>query len=206
MAASAATSAAGSARDAEKAAQSVVKRADEGEFDGAPGAKGDPGTAATITVGTTTTLPAGSNATVTQSGTAQNAVLSFGIPKGADGPGGGGGAPVRTVLWEGEVYGDAFDTIQLSDNAKIYRILYILTDDDVIPIFTFGWDLVSSDPNNIPIKGSLRHLMEHSYDSIDVGFIAEMSADGETLSNIYAGRVESYYFNPVMIRKIIGEK
>ena len=46
------------------------------------GAKGD---AATVSVGTTTTLPAGSSATVTNSGTSSAAVLNFGIPEGADG-------------------------------------------------------------------------------------------------------------------------
>lgn len=53
------------------------------------GEKGDPGQAATITIGTTTTLPAGSSATVTNSGTASAAVFNFGIPKGADGTGAG---------------------------------------------------------------------------------------------------------------------
>lgn len=53
------------------------------------GSKGDPGDAATITVGTVTTLPAGSSATVTNSGTSSAAVFNFGIPKGADGSGAG---------------------------------------------------------------------------------------------------------------------
>ena len=53
------------------------------------GAKGDPGQAATINVGTVTTLPAGSDATVTNSGTTSAAVFNFGIPKGADGSGSG---------------------------------------------------------------------------------------------------------------------
>lgn len=51
------------------------------------GSKGDPGDAATVTVGTVTTLPAGSSATVTNSGTTSAAVFDFGIPKGADGTG-----------------------------------------------------------------------------------------------------------------------
>lgn len=38
--------------------------------------------ATTVSVGSTTTLAAGSNATVTNSGTNQNAVLDFGIPRG----------------------------------------------------------------------------------------------------------------------------
>lgn len=53
------------------------------------GEKGDPGQAATIAIGTTTTLPAGSSATVTNSGTSSDAVFNFGIPKGADGSGAG---------------------------------------------------------------------------------------------------------------------
>lgn len=52
----------------------TVKRIGEGSGGGA-----------TITVGTVTTLPAGSNATVTNSGTESAAVFNFGIPKGADG-------------------------------------------------------------------------------------------------------------------------
>lgn len=43
------------------------------------------GQAATISVGTTTTLPAGQSATVSNVGTEQDAVFNFGIPKGADG-------------------------------------------------------------------------------------------------------------------------
>ena len=49
---------------------------------GPVGPAGADGTAATITVGTTTTLPPGSNATVTNVGTPTNAVLNFGIPTG----------------------------------------------------------------------------------------------------------------------------
>jgi hypothetical protein len=43
------------------------------------------GQAATISVGTTTTLPAGQSASVSNVGTEQDAVFNFGIPKGADG-------------------------------------------------------------------------------------------------------------------------
>ena len=45
----------------------------------------------TVTVGTTTTLAAGSSATVTNSGTTAAAVLNFGIPKGATGATGSAG-------------------------------------------------------------------------------------------------------------------
>lgn len=52
---------------------------------GDKGVKGDPGTAATIQVGTTQTVQPESNAEVTNSGTANAAVLSFKIPRGEDG-------------------------------------------------------------------------------------------------------------------------
>ena len=46
---------------------------------------GEGGGGATVEVGTTTTLPAGSNATVTNSGTETDVVLNFGIPQGIKG-------------------------------------------------------------------------------------------------------------------------
>ena len=59
---------------------------------GDKGDKGDTGAqgpAATVAVGTVTTLPAGSDATVTNSGTSGAAVFDFGIPQGANGAAGG---------------------------------------------------------------------------------------------------------------------
>ena len=56
--------------------------------DGSPGAKGDPGATPNLQIGTVTTLPAGSDATASVSGTTENPLLNLGIPKGADGSGG----------------------------------------------------------------------------------------------------------------------
>lgn len=53
------------------------------------GAKGDTGTAASITIGSVTTGAVGSNASVTNSGTASNVVLNFMLPRGKDGKDGG---------------------------------------------------------------------------------------------------------------------
>ena len=52
---------------------------------GDTGPTGPAGPSASIAVGTVTTLPAGSNATVTNSGTSSSAVLDFGIPQGVKG-------------------------------------------------------------------------------------------------------------------------
>ncbi|HZZ40208.1 MAG TPA: collagen-like protein, partial [Acidobacteriaceae bacterium] len=57
---------------------------------GSLGPTGPAGTAATVSIGAVTTLAPGASATVTNSGTAQDAVLNFGIPQGATGPAGTG--------------------------------------------------------------------------------------------------------------------
>jgi hypothetical protein len=63
---------------------------------GEQGIQGVPGDAATIAVGTTSTLAPGSSATVANSGTTSAAVFDFGIPEGVQGPPGldGTGAPI----------------------------------------------------------------------------------------------------------------
>jgi hypothetical protein len=57
---------------------------DDGE-DGEDGEDGAAGVSPTVTVGLTTTLAPGADATVTDSGTPPNVVLNFGIPKGDKG-------------------------------------------------------------------------------------------------------------------------
>lgn len=76
---------------------------------GHKGSQGDPGTTgadATVAVGTTTTLPAGSNATVTNVGVPSAAVFNFGIPKGDTGAAGQDGtdgySPTATVTKTGD--------------------------------------------------------------------------------------------------------
>lgn len=60
------------------------------------GAKGDTGTAATITIGSVTTGAPGTNVSVTNSGTSSAAILNFQIPRGT--PGADGGVTVDEVL------------------------------------------------------------------------------------------------------------
>jgi hypothetical protein len=52
---------------------------------GPPGSQGSPGAAATIAVGSTTTLAPGSSATVNNSGSSSAATFNFGIPAGVQG-------------------------------------------------------------------------------------------------------------------------
>lgn len=75
---------------------------------GETGADGAPGQAATITVGTTTTGEAGTEASVTNSGTSGAAVLNFVIPRGATGPEG----PAGTVQYK------TLETINIYDGSE----------------------------------------------------------------------------------------
>ncbi len=59
---------------------------------GGAGPTGPAGTAASVTIGSVTTLAAGASATVTNTGTPQAAVLNFGIPQGIAGAAGSSGS------------------------------------------------------------------------------------------------------------------
>ena len=69
-------------------------------IDGQDGRDGIDGQAATITVGSTSTLPAGSSATVTNSGTSSQAVFNFGIPAGEAGQAATVQASAQTVSYD----------------------------------------------------------------------------------------------------------
>ena len=62
-----------------------------GNTDTGKPSRGKNGAVPDIQIGTVTTLPAGSDATASMGGTAENPLLNLGIPKGADGQGGGSG-------------------------------------------------------------------------------------------------------------------
>lgn len=58
---------------------------------GTPGKDGTDGKTPNIQIGTVETLPAGSQASVTNTGTPENPIFNFAIPRGVDGAGGTGG-------------------------------------------------------------------------------------------------------------------
>lgn len=62
-----------------------------GNTDTGKPSRGEDGAVPDIQIGTVTTLPAGSDATASMGGTAENPLLNLGIPRGADGQGGGSG-------------------------------------------------------------------------------------------------------------------
>ena len=114
--------------------------------DGAPGQTGpagQDGQAATITVGSTTTGNAGTNASVTNSGTSSAAVLDFVIPRGADGQNGTNGtdgsdgfSPIATVT---QNTGSA--TISITDkNGTTTATVY----DGISPSYNYGMNVTQS--------------------------------------------------------------
>lgn len=92
---------------------------------GSPGAKGDKGdTGATpnLTIGTVTTLDAGQSATASMGGTAESPVLNLGIPKGAKGEPGQGGAGAYYVKLDGDFPDYALsETTPLADIKAAYN-------------------------------------------------------------------------------------
>lgn len=98
---------------------------------GDTGATGANGASATITAGATTTLPAGSSATVTNSGTSSAAVFNFGIPKGDKGDKGDPGAGL-VITGTVATYADLPNNLGPSDAGKAYFVqadgkLYVWT-------------------------------------------------------------------------------
>ena len=83
--------------------------------DGQDGATGSPGQAATIAVDSTSTLPAGSSATVTNVGTSSAARLAFGIPKGDTGAAGADGDAATIAV--GQV-----ETLQPNQSAYVTNV------------------------------------------------------------------------------------
>lgn len=90
------------------------------------GAKGDTGTAASIKIGSVTTGAAGSNASVTNSGTASNVVLNFTLPRGKDGADGG-------VTVDAELSNTSTNPVQ---NKAIYNALLNKVGTDIFSGFT----------------------------------------------------------------------
>lgn len=68
--------------------------------DGTNGADGKDGITPNIQIGTVTTLEPGQQATVTRTGTNENPILNFGIPRGADGSEGSGGGIAEWSLFK----------------------------------------------------------------------------------------------------------
>ena len=98
--------------------------------EGPQGPQGETGATPNLTAGTVTTLPAGSDATVSITGTAEDPILNLGIPQGIQGQTGATGAPGGITNFDGYTGaltagdGIAFDTT----TGKISSYDFNLTD------------------------------------------------------------------------------
>jgi hypothetical protein len=87
---------------------------------GSAGATGPAGAAATVTVGTVTTGAAGTQASVTNSGTGTAAVLNFTIPQGGPGAsGGGGGAGTSGIPFASMYHGVSYNEWASVNNTNV---------------------------------------------------------------------------------------
>lgn len=123
------------------------------------GLKGDPGEAATIQIGSVTVSDPGSDPEVTNSGTQQDAVLNFVLPRGIQGPTGPKGDPgtanAATVAYDNSTSGaeetnaqDAFD--------KLYGDIISITENKEATITPMtGLEFTS---NTIPVKNGVAYL------------------------------------------------
>lgn len=166
------------------------------------GAKGDTGTAATITIGSVTTGAPGTNASVTNSGTSSAAILNFQIPRGA--PGADGGVTVDDVL-----NSTSFNPIA---NRTVYAALQDkLNKTDTIYEANLGWggrnladDYSPVDASMIPELGANRFMFGKPK-----GVTVEYSEDaGATWNDYGAGEdtIRSLFSNAARYVYAGGEK
>lgn len=93
------------------------------------GLKGDPGEAATLEIGTVTATEPGGDPAVTNSGTSQDAILNFVLPRGQQGPKGDPGAPGQEQI----VFAAASAFPTTGDPAMLY------VDNTVSPAIIYTW-------------------------------------------------------------------
>ena len=140
-----------------------------GNLKGKQGDKGDPGESATVSVKSTTTGAAGTDALVTNSGSTQNAELNFTIPRGDQGiqgpPGPGGGIGPEGPRGPKGDKGDKGDdgdtpTISLTDAVDVKK-------DDTVVNNKGTFTLQNTDPLNPQYTLSLE-LIPDSGEDIDL--------------------------------------
>ena len=131
----------------------------------ANGLKGDPGEAATIQVGTVTASDPGSNPQVTNTGTEQNAILNFVLPRGQQGTQGPPGEGVT------------FGAYSAFPNPGQSNVLYV--DNTVNPMRAYVWN----GKKYVPAGGAAADV---SYDNESSGLTAQtvQEAIDENAQNI----------------------
>lgn len=156
---------------------------------GADGSDGNDGLNASISIGTTTTLPAGQNASVSNSGTSQNSILNFSIPRGADGQNG----QAATISIGTTTTGDAGTQAQVSNSGTSQNAILNFT----IPRGDTGAS-ASSDPYDIGIQREIFSAGSLGYATFSLSYIGFSSSslngqDYSALTSQYVAGKEKYY-------------
>lgn len=172
---------------------------------GPQGPQGPQGTAATIAIGSTTTGEANTNASVTNSGTASNAVLNFTIPRGTPGANGqaatiaigtttilpvgseptitNSGTPTNAILNFGIPQSPS---VQTSSGSFISRNEQTLTSNNSIinlPIILNNTNITISQNSIITIPTSGRYLINYGIDSSTIDNIFGLYINGVNNTN-----------------------
>lgn len=165
---------------------------------------GATGAAATISIGTTATLDAGSDATVTNSGTSEAAVLNFGIPKGDQGTPGqeGPAGPGITEDFRAAILQLASKVAYIDENgADYYQDLY----DALYPtagllsitaVFTQGSTVVYDDSDLDDLRTML-YVVGHYDDNTDAEVTnytlsGNLTAGTSTVNVSYLGKTTTF--------------
>lgn len=90
---------------------------------GNTGPAGATGATPNIQIGTVETLEPGSNATATITGTPENPILNLGIPRGADGSGGGSGTITHGIIWNLTNVTSSNSAVSIGDGSALSAVL-----------------------------------------------------------------------------------
>lgn len=153
----------------------------------------------TLTVGETTTLAAGENATVLNSGTIENAVLNFGIPKGHDGINGKDGTAATITIGTvttGEPGSNASVTNVGTDTAAVLDISIPRGDKGVDG--TGAGDVIAAADNTFTATNTFYGVLKTKSDMQAVGSLPTVLQRGD--SNIQAYTLKNGLSRSVVFR------
>ena len=157
----------------------------------------------TLTVGETTTLAAGENATVLNSGTIENAVLNFGIPKGRDGTNGKDGvdgkdgtAATITIgtVTTGEPGSNASVTNVGTDTAAVLDIT--IPRGDKGKDGTGAGDVVAASDNTFTATNTFNGVLKTKSDMQAVGALPTVLQRGDS-------NIQTYTLNNGLNRSVV---
>ena len=151
----------------------------------------------TLTVGETTTLAAGENATVLNSGTIENAVLNFGIPKGHDGINGKDGTAATITIGTvttGEPGSNASVTNVGTDTAAVLDISIPRGDKGVDG--TGAGDVIAAADNTFTATNTFDGILKTKSDMQAVGSLPTVLQRGDS-------NIQTYTLNNGLNRSVV---